>query len=113
MTSQPNTAFEPVFAASDADARADRGRRDVVISDAHVTINRRFQGIDMHLALALSAFRGDVAEATPDSCDAETALPRRHRPLKNRPKFLARRKIGATADALPVHADEREIIARD
>lgn len=176
MTSQQQAAAEPLFTASRVDARADRGRREVSISDAQVTINRRFQGIHMHLALAVSAYRGvalclrsgagdapvyqillvhsdsefsvvldealddrniiadwrlwarvlglsalvereighyEVAVATPDSCAAESALPRRYRALKQRPVFLARRALRALPDVPVMHAGEREIIARD
>lgn len=39
---------------------------------------------------------------------------RRHSSLKRRrPVFLARRKAGRAIDAMPVHRDEREIIARN
>ena len=173
---QQNAASEPFFATTLNDARADRGRRDIAISGDHVMISRRFKGIDMHLSLAVSAYRGvalclrpgvgdtlvyqirlvhpdnefsvvldealddrniiadwrlwarvlglsalvereigryEVAEAMPDSCDAEMAHQRRHRPLKARPSFLARRKVGHVDRAPLVHAGEREIIARD
>lgn len=173
--SRTSAAAEPFLAMSRPDARADRGRRDIAISDTHVTINRQVGGVDMHLALAVSAYRGvalclqagvgdalvyqvrlvhpdpeltvvldealddrniiadwrlwarvlnlpalverelgcyEVAEATPDSIEADAALPRRHRPLKTRPSFLGRRKVGRPG-APVVHTGEREIIARD
>ncbi|MCW6507135.1 DUF6101 family protein [Lichenifustis flavocetrariae] len=175
MTFSPRAATEPFFAATRPDARADRGRREIAISNTHVTINRRVGGVEMHVALAVSAYRGvalclrpgvdealvyqvclvhpdadltvvldeafddrniiadwrlwarvlglpalvereigryEVAEGTPDSSAADVALPRRYRPSKTRPNFLARRKPGLTGEAL-VHAGEREIIARD
>ena len=175
MTTRPIATNEPFFAATRPDARADRGRRDIAITDTHVTINRRVGGVDMHLALAVTAYQGvalclqpgagealvyqvrlvhpdpeltvmldealddrniiadwrlwsrvlnlpalveravgryEVAEATPDSCDADGALPRRHRPNKMRPSFLGRRKVGLLGVPM-VYRGEREIIARD
>ena len=53
-----SAAAEPFFATSRPDARADRGRREVAISDTHVTINRRVGGVDMHLALQVTAYKG-------------------------------------------------------
>jgi hypothetical protein len=176
MTPRQFAAPEPFFAASRPDARADRGRREIAITDTHVTINRRVGGVDMHLALAVSAYQGvalclqpgvgeavvyqvrlvhpdpeltvvldealddrniiadwrlwsrvlnlpalvertvghyETAEATPDSCDPDGALPRRPRPNKARPSFLGRRKPGVPDAAPIVHRGEREIIARD
>ncbi len=173
--SRTSAAAEPFFATSRPDARADRGRRDIAISDTHVTINRKVGGVDMHLALAVSAYQGvalclqagqgdtlvyqvrlvhpdpeltvvldealddrniiadwrlwarvlnlpalverelgrhEVAEATPDSCDADMVLPRRPRPLKTRPSFLSRRKMGLPGTPV-IYTGEREIIARD
>lgn len=176
MAARQNTVGEPFFAATRPDPRADRGRRDIAISHTHVTIRRRVGGVDMHVALAVSAYDGvalclttgkkdalvyqvrllhpdsdltvvleealddrniiadwrlwsrvlnlpalverevgryEVAESTPDTCDADAAFPRRARPSKTRPKFLARRRMGYTLDAPVLHAGEREIIARD
>jgi hypothetical protein len=175
IPTRTSAAAEPFFSTSRPDARADRGRRDIAISDTHVTINRRVAGVDMHLALAVSAYQGvalclqagqgdalvyqvrlvhpdaeltvildealddrniiadwrlwarvlnlpalverelgryEMAESTPDSVEADGALPRRHRPLKTRPRFLSRRKMGV-AGAPVVYTGEREIIARD
>ncbi|MDX7953688.1 DUF6101 family protein [Lichenihabitans sp. Uapishka_5] len=175
MTILRTNAAEPFFATSRPDARADRGRREIAISDTHVTINRRVGGVDMHLALQVTAYRGvalclqagqdgavvyqvrlvhpdteltvvldealddrniiadwrlwarvlnmpalversvghyEVAESTPDSVEADNALPRRHRPSKTRPRFLSRRQMGVPG-APVIYTGEREIIARD
>jgi hypothetical protein len=70
MTSASSSAAEPFFAASRPDPRADRGRRDIAISGTHVTIRRRVAGVDMHVALALSAYQGVALCLVPGADEA-------------------------------------------
>lgn len=167
---------DPFFSAVAADARADRGRREIAISTDRVTIRRRLKGIGMQLCLAVSTYRGvalclrpgpdgklvyqirlvhrdsdlsvlldEAADDTdivadwrlwarvlgrpalaeraigefeaisgdPEAVERSGAIARRKRPVKRRPRFLARRKMGTPHEHPAVHADEREIIARN
>lgn len=54
----------------------------------------------------------ELASATPEAVEKSGALARRARPLKRRPRFLARRKAGRWPVEPTSHASEREIIAR-
>ena len=59
MTARPrSTSGEPFFAATLADPRADRGRREIAINGDHVLISRRLHGIDMRVSLAVAAYLG-------------------------------------------------------
>ena len=54
----------------------------------------------------------ETISAEPAATEAGGALNRRKRPLKRRPKILARRKAGVWSGMPTVHAGEREIVAR-
>ena len=54
----------------------------------------------------------EAVTADPEAAERAGALTRRKRPLKRRPRFLARRKVGAWPAAPACHGGEREIIAR-
>jgi hypothetical protein len=54
----------------------------------------------------------ELVSADPEAVERSGALTRRPRPVKRRPRFLARRKAGRWPIQPTVHACEREIVAR-